>query len=199
VDVAGINEKRNSKKKESESQSATISVSPMFGLDIVDLYRQCNESYNPALPIKTADAAESFRKLVALDIKSRSAVIANGILRTTPSAALDPLALQVLFYHPQQQETMSAPPLLLRPAQQSTGNDTGSRMTSLNGTWPTCLPYRWVSSSLMKATLPRVILGMLHSFWSSCRMTSTASIQTLPGLSIRDTRASFYCPSWWLI
>jgi hypothetical protein len=52
---------------------------------------------------------------------------------------------------------------------------------------------------LMKPTVPSVVLGMLHSFWSSCRMTSTASIQTLPGPCMRDTRASFYGPSRWLI
>jgi hypothetical protein len=69
VDVAGIVEKWNTKRKANESQIATISVSPMFGPDIVDLYTQCNESYNPTAPIKTADAAASLRKLVALDIK----------------------------------------------------------------------------------------------------------------------------------
>ncbi len=69
VDVAGIIEKWNTKRKANESQIATISVSPMFGLDIVDLYTQCNESYNPTAPIKTADAATSLRKLVALEIK----------------------------------------------------------------------------------------------------------------------------------
>ncbi len=43
----------------------TISLLPMFGLEIVDLYRQCNESYSPAAQIKTMDAAISLRKLVA--------------------------------------------------------------------------------------------------------------------------------------
>jgi hypothetical protein len=69
VDVASIIEKWNTKRKTGESQIETISVSPMFGPEIVDLYRQCNESYSPSAPIKTADAAQSLRKLVALDIK----------------------------------------------------------------------------------------------------------------------------------
>ncbi len=69
MDVASIIEKWNPKRKANESQIATNSVSPMFGPDIVDLYTQCNESYNPAAPIKTADAATSLRKLAALEIK----------------------------------------------------------------------------------------------------------------------------------
>jgi hypothetical protein len=40
----------------------------MFGPEIVVQYRQYNESYCPSAPIKTADAAISLRKLVALDI-----------------------------------------------------------------------------------------------------------------------------------
>jgi hypothetical protein len=43
-------------------------------------------------------------------------VIANGYLRTTPAAALDLLLLlrldlqaELLFYHPQHQETMTSP------------------------------------------------------------------------------------------
>ncbi len=69
MNVTGIIQKWNTKKRKDESQIETIEVSPMFGLEIVDLYRQCNESYSPSAPIKTADAAQSLRKLVALDIK----------------------------------------------------------------------------------------------------------------------------------
>lgn len=69
VDVAGIIQKWNAKKKSGESQIETVAVSPMFGPEIVDQYRQLNESYSSSAPIKTTDAAQSLRKLVALDIK----------------------------------------------------------------------------------------------------------------------------------
>jgi hypothetical protein len=51
------------------------------------------------------------------------------------------------------------------------------------------------SSSLMKATLPHVVLGMLLSSWLSTRMTSSASIPKLPDHCMRDTRIGFYTPS----
>jgi hypothetical protein len=69
VDVACIIEKFNPKKKLGESQISTIGVSPMFCLEIIDLYRQCNEPSSAV--IKTADASdhatESLRKLIALE------------------------------------------------------------------------------------------------------------------------------------
>jgi hypothetical protein len=69
VDVKGIIEKWNPKKPKGGSQVTTTLVSPMFGPDVVDQYRECNDSHTPTAPIKTADAAEALRKLVALDIK----------------------------------------------------------------------------------------------------------------------------------
>ncbi len=63
-------EKWNPKKKIGESQTTTIKMSPMFGEEVVAMYKQCcNESYNPTPAIKSTEAAESLRKLVALDIK----------------------------------------------------------------------------------------------------------------------------------
>ncbi len=57
VNVEGIIQKWSTKRKKDESQIETISVSPMFGPEIVVQYRQYNEYYCPSAPIKTADAA----------------------------------------------------------------------------------------------------------------------------------------------
>jgi hypothetical protein len=35
--------------------------SPMFGPEIVDLYKKQNEKYDPVAPIKSKEAAESLR------------------------------------------------------------------------------------------------------------------------------------------
>jgi hypothetical protein len=68
VAVEGIIEKWNPKKK--ESQVSTIHVSPMIGPAIVEEYEDYNVTHNQSsAAIKTIDAAESLRKLVALDIK----------------------------------------------------------------------------------------------------------------------------------
>jgi hypothetical protein len=40
-------------------------VSPMFGPEIVALYKKLNEKYDPAAPIKSKEAAESLRQLLA--------------------------------------------------------------------------------------------------------------------------------------
>jgi hypothetical protein len=73
------------------------------------------------------------RKLVALDIKFMVGCDCKWILMKTTAAVLGLLLLlalqvEVLCYHTQQQETMTLPPVLLRPAPRST------RMTSLSGT-----------------------------------------------------------------
>ncbi len=41
----------------------------MFGPEIVDLYKKLNENYDPAVQIKSKEAAESLRQLLATDIK----------------------------------------------------------------------------------------------------------------------------------
>ncbi len=69
VELRGMIEKWNPKKKLGEPQTTTIKMSPMFGEEVVAMYKQCNESYNPTPAIKSMEAAESLRKLVALDIK----------------------------------------------------------------------------------------------------------------------------------
>ena len=60
----GIKEFRTKK----QSRFQTFSVSPMFCPDVVDRYREFNESYNLTAPINTADVAEALSELVALDI-----------------------------------------------------------------------------------------------------------------------------------
>ncbi len=46
-----------------------IPVSLMFGLKIVKLYKDANDSHNQTASIITAETAKSFRKLVVLDLK----------------------------------------------------------------------------------------------------------------------------------
>ncbi len=57
------------KKANGTSQIKTIMVSPIFGPEIVDIYKKLNEKYDLAAPIKSKEAAESLRQLLATDIK----------------------------------------------------------------------------------------------------------------------------------
>ena len=67
VPVDGLIENWDPKARKGESQIKTIKISPMFGADVVKLYRTANESHSAT--IKSADPAEKFRSLVGLDIK----------------------------------------------------------------------------------------------------------------------------------
>ena len=67
--IDGVIEEWDPKKPKGTSQIKTIMVSPMFGPEIVDLYKKLNEKYDPAAQIKSKEAAESLRQLLATDIK----------------------------------------------------------------------------------------------------------------------------------
>jgi hypothetical protein len=45
----------------------TIMVSPLFGPEIVALYKQQNEKYDPSAQIKSKESAESLRLLLATE------------------------------------------------------------------------------------------------------------------------------------
>jgi hypothetical protein len=69
VDVPAVIELWSTKKKTGESQIEMIQVLPMFGQEIVESYKQCKESHNPADTIKSMDAAKAMRQIVRLNIK----------------------------------------------------------------------------------------------------------------------------------
>ena len=69
VAIDGVIEEWDPKKPKGTSQIKTIMVSPMFGPEIVALYKKLNEKYDPAAQIKSKEAAESLRQLLATDIK----------------------------------------------------------------------------------------------------------------------------------
>ena len=69
VTVDGLIEKFDTKKAKSDSQIKSVKISPMFGPDVVNLYKKANEAYNPAAQIKSADDAENARALFALELR----------------------------------------------------------------------------------------------------------------------------------
>ena len=67
VPVEGVIEKWDTKVK--TSQIKTIKISPMFGADVVRLYKEANEAHPATTVVKTQDATENLRKVVGMDIK----------------------------------------------------------------------------------------------------------------------------------
>ncbi len=67
--VDGIIETWNPKLSKGTSQIKTAKISPMFGPDVVRLYTNANEVHPPSTLVKSADAAENFCTVVALDIR----------------------------------------------------------------------------------------------------------------------------------
>ena len=55
VALDGVIEEWDPKKPKGTSQIKTIMVSPMFGPEIVDLYKKLNEKYDPAAQIKSKE------------------------------------------------------------------------------------------------------------------------------------------------
>ena len=56
-------------KFDASSQIKTIKISPMFGADVVRLYKEANEAHPATTVVKTIDAAEKLRAVVGMDIK----------------------------------------------------------------------------------------------------------------------------------
>ncbi len=79
MEVEGILEKWDKKKKAGANQTATVRMSPMFGPEVVALYKTANEAYNPVFVIKPLEDADNLRLLVALDLKF---IIGCGFLMT---------------------------------------------------------------------------------------------------------------------
>ena len=69
VPLDGVIEEWDPKKPKRTSQIKTMMGSPMFGPEIVALYKKLNEKYDPAAPIESKEAAESLRQLLATDVK----------------------------------------------------------------------------------------------------------------------------------
>ena len=70
VEVTGIIENWDPKGKGKEAnQPQTIKMSPLFGPDVVKLYKAANEAHPASTPVKSLDAAENLRALVGLDLK----------------------------------------------------------------------------------------------------------------------------------
>ena len=69
VPVHGLIEKWNTKLGKGTSQIKTIPISPMFGPEIVTLYKNANDKHPAGTVVKSQEAAEDLRALVAMDIK----------------------------------------------------------------------------------------------------------------------------------
>jgi hypothetical protein len=69
VTIEGIIEKWDPKKGKNDNQTKSIDISPMFGPDVVELYKTANQGYNPAALVKSASDAENVRALFALELK----------------------------------------------------------------------------------------------------------------------------------
>ncbi len=67
VPVEGVIEKWDPKIK--TSQIKTIKISPMFGADVVRLYKEANEAHPATTVVKSQEAAESLGAVVGMDIK----------------------------------------------------------------------------------------------------------------------------------
>jgi hypothetical protein len=66
VPVEGVIEKWDPKLK--TSQIKTIKISPMFGADVVRLYKEANEAHPATTVVKSQEAAESLRAVVGMDM-----------------------------------------------------------------------------------------------------------------------------------
>jgi hypothetical protein len=69
VEFTNMIERWDPKKKKDASQYTSIKVSPLFGPDIVQLYKDANKKYKPSDPVKSTGAGVTLRALVALDLK----------------------------------------------------------------------------------------------------------------------------------
>ena len=70
VELNGIIENWDPKAKGKDANpSTTIKMSPLFGPDVVKLYKAANEAHPASTPVKSLDAAENLRALVGLDLK----------------------------------------------------------------------------------------------------------------------------------
>ncbi len=71
VPVEGVIEKWDSKPKTSQIKTVKISglISPMFGADVVRLYKEANEAQPVTTVVKSQEAAESLRAVVGMDIE----------------------------------------------------------------------------------------------------------------------------------
>ena len=70
VELNGIIENWDPKAKGKEANPPqTIKMSPLFGPDVVKLYKAANEAHPASTPVKSLDAAENLRALVGLDLK----------------------------------------------------------------------------------------------------------------------------------
>lgn len=67
IPVGGVIEKWDPKIK--TSQIKTIKISPMFGADVVRLYKEANEAHPATTVVKSQDAAEKLRAVIGMDIK----------------------------------------------------------------------------------------------------------------------------------
>ena len=69
VTIDVVLEKWDPKKGKGDNQLKFMDISPMFGPDVVQLYKTANQAYNPAVQVKSAIDAENVRVLFALELK----------------------------------------------------------------------------------------------------------------------------------
>ncbi len=69
VEFTNMIELCDPKQKKNASQCTSITVSPLFGPDIVQLYKDTNQKYKPTAPVKSTGAGVTLRALVSLDLK----------------------------------------------------------------------------------------------------------------------------------
>ena len=134
----------------------------MFGPEIVTLYKNANEKHPACTVVKSQEAAEDLRALVAMDIKYMIGCdqVWNHMSRELPQvrARQEPQLLPQ-FHCLRLRRATTAPRLPLRQ---------WTQVTSLNGTRSMCCPYHCRHKTMMRATSGRSALRMRGSSSAGC-------------------------------